>query len=514
MELHKKVLEQYAETRNGTYKTIVCHAPFVSLNFEQNGNVRACCYNNKDIIGNWPTQSILEIWNGEQAQKLRNHIRNNELGGGCTECGNMIVAGNHQGVRARFFDEYAPNNLSSRLHYFRNKFNGHINFPKVLEFELSNECNLECVMCNGYFSSAIRKNREGLPAIESPYTDKFVDELEPFIPHLTDAKFLGGEPFMIKIYLKIWERILKINPSVRIHITTNGTLLTQRVKDLLEGLNAGIIISVDSIREETYKKIRVNGSFQKVMENIDYLTEYTKRKKTFISIAACPITYNWKELPELLQFCLSRNITLYFNAVFSPSDLSLKDQPLAYQQEVINYLESNPAPKKTDKSLSPANLSINAYNDFINQLKLWMQESKTKQAAEPQPIPILETSFIKQNVEAWTLPLLMEKVELLDSLSQQGYIDKEVKFLNELANLFVASPHEQLGPVFEFYIKRFSSKENDFQKTNEIANIINQHPNREMILIEMAKSSPKVLAENLQMLEIEQIKQMLSQQFG
>jgi MoaA/NifB/PqqE/SkfB family radical SAM enzyme len=92
MELHKKVLEQYAETRSGTFKNIVCHAPFVSLNFEQNGNVRACCYNNKDILGTWPFQSLSEIWYGEKAIQLRGHIRNNDLGSGCTECGNMIIA--------------------------------------------------------------------------------------------------------------------------------------------------------------------------------------------------------------------------------------------------------------------------------------------------------------------------------------------------------------------------------------------------------------------------------------
>ena len=514
MELHKKVLEQYAETRSGTFKNIVCHAPFVSLNFEQNGNVRACCYNNKDILGTWPSQSLSEIWYGEKAIQLRGHIRNNDLGSGCTECGNMIIAGNHQGVRAKFFDEYAPNNLSSRIHYFRNKLNGHINYPKVLEFELSNECNLECVMCNGYFSSSIRKNREGLPPINSPYNDQFVDELEAFIPHITDAKFLGGEPFMIKIYLKIWERILKINPAVRIHITTNGTLLTQRVKDLLAGLKAGIIVSLDSLNEETYKKIRVNGNFQKVQENIEFLLDYTKKKGTFMSIAACPITYNWKELPALLTYCLDKNITLYFNAVFSPASVSLKEQPLEYQQEVISFLEANPAPEKNGNPSSPRNLSINAYNDFIKQLKLWLQETKKKTISPEAELSYLKTSFVKQAPVEWSLPLLFEKVELLDSISQQGYIDKETQFLNEIANLFVATPPSDLAEVFAFYMQRFTNKGLDQEKTIQIAEIINQHAWREHILIQMSKAYPKVLADNLSNLDIDSMKQMLTEQFG
>jgi MoaA/NifB/PqqE/SkfB family radical SAM enzyme len=93
--------------------------------------------------------------------------------------------------------------FTEKLQSVKHKIFGGVVMPKVMEFELSNECNLECVMCNGSFSSSIRKNREKLPPIISPYNDDFVNELDAFIPHLTDAKFLGGEPFMIEIYLKI-----------------------------------------------------------------------------------------------------------------------------------------------------------------------------------------------------------------------------------------------------------------------------------------------------------------------
>ncbi|MBL7777704.1 MAG: twitch domain-containing radical SAM protein [Chitinophagales bacterium] len=517
MELHKKVLEQYAATRSGTYKQVVCHAPFVNLNFEQNGNVRACCYNTKDILGNWSQQTIREIWFSESAQKLRNHIRNNDLGGGCTECGTMIIAGNNHGVRAKYFDEFAPNNLSSRIHYFRNKLNGHINYPRVMEFELSNECNLECVMCNGYFSSSIRKNREKLSPTISPYNERFVDELDEFIPHLTDAKFLGGEPFMIEIYLKIWERILKINPSVCIHITTNGTFLNNRIKDLLEGLKAGIILSIDSVNKDTYEKIRVNGKYEKVMENMSYLLDYTKRKKTFISMAACPITYNWKELPQMLEFCMERNIALYFNAVFSPAELSLKEQSLAYQQEVISHLESYKLPEQKGNPQSPVNLSINAYRDFVNLLKGWVAESKLKSKNTPtKEYSFVETKFIKNETANWNLELLFEKIKALDAITEQGYVDKEVAFLNDIANLFVATPHEHLATVLKYYIQLGKPDISELEqfKATEIATLINNHAGRENILVQMSKASPKVLSQNLIALELEQMKKLLSSQFN
>lgn len=519
MELHNKVLEQYAATRNDTYKAVVCHAPFVNLNFEQNGNVRACCYNTKDILGHWPAQSIREIWQSEKAVSLRQHIKNNDLGGGCTECGNMIIAGNHQGVRAKYFDEYAPNNLASRIHHFRNKHTGHINYPRVMEFELSNECNLECVMCNGYFSSSIRKNREKLPPSVSPYNDSFVDELEEFIPHLTDAKFLGGEPFMIDIYLKIWERILKINPKVRIHITTNGTFLNSRVKKLLEGLKAGIILSIDSVNKATYQTIRVNGNFDKVMENLDYLLDYTQRKRTFISIAACPITHNWRELPELLAFCITRNIALYLNAVFSPAELSLKEQSVAYQQEVVDYLAAHPLPEQKGNLQSPVNLSISAYRDFVHLLKGWLEEAKQKNTATatPQAHSFVATEFRKSNVVEWRFDLLTDKIKTLQDLTAQGYIDKEVVFLNDIANLFAATPPEELERVLTFYMQLEPSAEltlEEQQKAKEVAWLINQHSSREVILVQMAQASPLVLSQSLRMLDLASMTAMLTAQFN
>lgn len=500
MQLHPKVIEQYAVTRSGTYKKIVCHAPFVSLNFEQNGNVRACCYNTKDILGTWPAQSIREIWHGEQAAKLRNHIRHNDLGGGCTECGNMIIAGNHQGVRAKYFDEYAPNNLTSRIHYFRNKMSGHINYPRVLEFELSNECNLECVMCNGYFSSSIRKNREHLPPVVSPYNDRFVDELEEFIPHLTDAKFLGGEPFMIELYLKIWERILKINPAVRIHITTNGTFLNNRIKDLLEGLKAGIIMSVDSVNEETYKKIRINGNFKKVMENMEFLREYTKRKRTFMSMAACPIIYNWQELPEMLHFCLEKNIALYFNAVFTPEELSLKEQPVELLQEIISFLEKNPAPEKKGNPLSPRNLSINAYNDFIRLLHGWLQTRKVKLKEKSERLHEVKTELITAKIQteivAWNAEVFLKLLHELTDTNGKGYFEKEKQLQAQLNEMLKVCSEEHLREVFHAYLLFFAQFSQlkqlpaDEEKVKFLANLIAHHPQRSLVLMQISRVPP------------------------
>lgn len=381
MILSSSTIERYNTGRRCADKSVVCHAPAVNLNFDQYGNARACCYNYTHVLGVWPQKTIKEIWQGHEIKDLRAYILDNNLGGGCMECGKMMESGNNAGVRAHFFDEFARSPLSKKVQGVKHSLMGGMVYPKVMEFELTNECNLECIMCNGMFSSSIRKNREKLSPIVSPYTDAFVEELEEFIPYLTDAKFLGGEPFMIEIYLKIWERIVRLNPSIRVHITTNGTFLNARIKKLLEGLKAGIIVSIDSVVPETYRTIRVGGNYDKVMENLEYFREYTKRKRTFLSIAACPMTNNWREMPALLDFCLDKNIALHMNAVFSPSELSIHDQSPEYLAEVISHLENHPVPKPSGNLRSPGNLSILAYNGFINLIKGWNRERISVQEA-------------------------------------------------------------------------------------------------------------------------------------
>ncbi|HXH19582.1 MAG TPA: radical SAM protein [Chitinophagales bacterium] len=523
MLLSEQVLKSYAASRGNTYKSIVCHAPFVNLNFEQNGNVRACCYNREDVLGKWPEQSIREIWNSTRAQRLRERIRNNDLGGGCTDCGKMIVAGNHQGVRARYFDDNVPGNLSSGIRYLRNKLYGYIDYPRVMEFELSNKCNLECVMCNGYFSSSIRKNREKLPPILSPYNEKFVTELEEFIPHLTDAKFLGGEPFMIDIYLLIWERIRKINPGIRIHITTNGTFLTDRVKDLLEGLNAGIIISIDSVVKETYEKIRVNGSYERVMAHLEYFRHYAQRKKTFISIAACPVIYNWKELPGMLEFCLSKNVALYFNAVFTPFEVSLREQTIELQEEILAYLERYPLPEVSGTAQSPRNLSIWAYRDFVKLLKSWVEERKTmireKTALLAQAEKALNPPENSNEPDEWSLEKISNVLLEITAVERKGLFEEEKRLKSKVGQLLISIPKGKLNGVIFRYLQLYESynklsiSSEMYAKADSFATLIDDNPQRNRILLHLATLSPLFFAQWFCENTIEQIKERIRQAF-
>ncbi len=307
--LSEKLIGAYNETRGENVdRTVLCHAPFTSMNFEQTGKANACCYNRTHVLGEYPRDSLEQMWFSAAAEQLRGYIRQDSLEGGCSMCRRQLESGNLTGCKARIYDQYAQEKPEKANRALTSPLPARVAaMPRVMEFELENTCNLQCIMCDGYFSSAIRRHREKQPPQLSPYDADFVKQLVEFMPHLEEMKFLGGEPLMIGIYYDIWEEAARVNPGVKIHITTNATTLNPRTKKLLEkmlgaGLEVSFNVSIDSVGKETYEAIRVGACYEQVMENIAWLSEYTKKRNAHLGFSVCPMVINRFEIPDLVRF--------------------------------------------------------------------------------------------------------------------------------------------------------------------------------------------------------------------
>lgn len=199
-------------------KTLFYYVPFTSVTFSFKGEVYGCAYNRDIQIGQYPENSIKEILEGNPLREIKDRMEHNDLSKGCQYCKHFFNRGKYTGLKPQVFDRYSD-------------YKSHP-YPLVLEFELSNVCILECVMCYGEVSSSIRKNRDKLPAIKSPYDD--VSQLKPYLPKLKEAKFHGGEPFLIPVYYKTWDNLLAVSPNVNIFVITNATQSNERIIALLQ----------------------------------------------------------------------------------------------------------------------------------------------------------------------------------------------------------------------------------------------------------------------------------------
>lgn len=334
----------------------LCWAPFRSIYFGHYGAAVACCYNRQHVLGKYPERSIKEIWFGEEAEALREKIGQNDLSLGCRGCQTQLEAGNFDAVKAKQYDEIPSND------------NG---YPGVMEFELSNLCNLECEMCSGDFSNLIRQNREKREPMKIPYDQAFLDQLDEFIPYLTEVKFYGGEPFLIELYYQIWEKIMAKKPDIRISVQTNATILNNRVKNILAKTNFHINISLDSLQKETYESIRINAKFERVMENVQWFREYCREKGTFFGISMCAMRNNWRELPDFVTLCNDMNVPVYFHTVFFPEHLAIRTLPAAELTEIIGHLKQFDFPEGN----AVLNKNRRHYQHLILQVESWCADA-------------------------------------------------------------------------------------------------------------------------------------------
>ncbi|PYQ27558.1 MAG: hypothetical protein DMF56_19445 [Acidobacteria bacterium] len=367
------LLKEFNAFRGEDEGATVCPAPLVNLHFSQLGVVTACCFNRTQVLGVYPKNSVREIWEGAAAAELREALARGDLSKGCEKCLQQIEARDFGGSHAVFYSRHARimADRRSELGMVPPADGSVTPLPMKLEFNIHNACNLQCVMCHGLASSAIRTRREALGAMPNPYDDElFVDQLAPYLPYVVETDFMGGEPFLIPLYQRIWARIGEVNPKTRVCILTNATILDDRIKKILESINCWIHVSIDSFRKETYETIRRGASFDEVMANAKYFHALMRQRGLPILWRLCPMRLNWHELPDTLQYCTDHEIALFYNQLDSPIGLSLTTLPAAELAHVADTLEKQ-EPRLPATPIGLENLRN--YRELVARLRGFLQ---------------------------------------------------------------------------------------------------------------------------------------------
>lgn len=407
-------INEYNAQRNKGKATAICHAPSTNMYFSQTGEVKVCCHNTEFVAGKYPEQTIKEIWNSQAIQLMRQDMAKYKLGKGCEKC-SFDLAGKHfEEVSAKHFD-HIPS---------------HPSYPTQMEFLLTNICNLECVMCMGEFSSSIRKNVEKLPEIPNVYDDKFIEQLEEFIPHLHETRFSGsGEAFLIDINYKIWEKIIELNPSCKIMVQTNGTVLNNKVKDVLSKGNFHIGVSLDSLKKEVFEEIRPNSKFERVIENINYFNDYCLKNNRKFNISTCVMRQNWEEMPDFVNFSNKLNAVQTFHKVWYPRKYALFNLSAAELEKIDKHLSVYDFPASTQNE----EINRNHYKYFQNVVREWFTNAES---IENKKLKFIEIDDLKSKVFQKIKHYLLENSDSLEGnveLEYNNIIDRIDQLNNILA---------------------------------------------------------------------------------
>lgn len=122
-------------------------------------------------------------------------------------------------------------------------------------------------------------------------------------------RLTGGEPLARENTSEIIKEINNIEGIEEIYMTTNGLLLEGREREFKEAGLKGVNISLDSLNEETYRKITRGGKLKTVLKVIDnLLVEDIKVKVNSVVIEGI----NEKEINDLVKLTLDKKIDVRF----------------------------------------------------------------------------------------------------------------------------------------------------------------------------------------------------------
>lgn len=147
-----------------------------------------------------------------------------------------------------------------------------IDFPVEISLELTNYCNLECIMC---------------PVPNLKRCRGFMDETV-FRKIVKDISNESGFLFLPQgfgelLLHKKWYQLIEFayNSGIQpIVVLTNGMLFNEtNIRKILNIVDT-IIVTIDGITAKTYESVRVKGSLEKVNKNIERFLEIRKHKET------------------------------------------------------------------------------------------------------------------------------------------------------------------------------------------------------------------------------------------
>lgn len=433
----------YNSIRSVEKHKLSCFAPFHSLTFLPTGKVLACCYNTRYILGQYPQDSISEIWFGDKLKRLQKSIKKLNFDCGCEDCFIELKQKNYYSVGAWNYDYLQTNH--------KNKY------PSSFEFQLSNICNLECLMCSGELSSQIRLNREKKKPIANIYNNEFVEQLRNFIPHLKEASFTGGEPFLNPLYYKIWDIIYELNPSCKISVSTNGTILNDNIKSYMSKLRFNFSISINSVDEEVYIKVQKGGNLSSVLDNLFFFKKYCEENHTNLLVKICPLRQNIYSIHKTVEFFNKNDIYISFNKVIFPPYCTLWNLPFDELKNIVDFMEQN-APKGESQV---ASMNLAKYNTLINLLIGWRDRAE-KNSSYPRDVEEMKNILIK-NASDFILEtkshddiLVKSKIiDLFDFINENNINVEYIQFLTlmPIENLISALEHREIGQLYERIIQ-------------------------------------------------------------
>ena len=159
---------------------------------------------------------------------------------------------------------------------------------------------------------------EGRGRANYRYSRTFVCE-DVFLPLLKDVEIVNftgvGDPFASKHVRTFVKRIVEKYPNMRFDFHSNGVLCDEKMLTELGVVDklSTIQISLHSATKETYDKIVKYGNWERLNDNLEFLSNLIKKGRLHeLQLNFVILSENYKDIPDFIELCKKYNAQAYF----------------------------------------------------------------------------------------------------------------------------------------------------------------------------------------------------------
>lgn len=229
----------------------------------------------------------------------------------------------------------------------------------VLQWHLSENCNLRCLHCYQEKHKPIQLKYEQLENIYNQYK-----ELLKKLNMKGHINITGGEPLCNPYFFKILELIKNDSDNITFSILSNGTLITKEIAKKIKSYNPYYVqVSLEG-GKKTNDYIRGKGTYKKIARGIINL----KEQDIFTSISFTATKLNYKEFPKVVKYARKYNVNNVWSDRYIPLGDSI-DKGLALNfEETREYLNIMNNERNKLKNKKHNNTTISMYRALQFQM--------------------------------------------------------------------------------------------------------------------------------------------------
>lgn len=196
-----------------------------------------------------------------------------------------------------FQEIYRKCNSGTNLEKYEACLKKEIEWPRYIDIELTNNCNIHCYMCP--VGTKAMKRERGFMSLET--VEKICDEIKR--GKIAGVRLIRwGEPTIHPRFLEILKMLKETN--CYIHFNTNGIFLNESMMESIVDLQIDSIkFSFQGVDRHSYEEMRSGSDWERILENIIRLNQIRgEKEKPYIQISTTIIDEDQKRVEHFKKW--------------------------------------------------------------------------------------------------------------------------------------------------------------------------------------------------------------------